>query len=98
MSEEIKRGFYTEKYSEDLEIETLMTGDGKSQFNDIKYKDGTASIGISYGQGEGVNTKTHHHRKLDKEMDVKWQIKFDSTDAVDSMIETLYRVKGHLMG
>ena len=89
-------GFYTEKYTEDFEIETLMTGDGKSQFTDSYFPDGTASIGISYGRGTGVGTQEHHNCTTNPEMGIKWQVKFESQESVDAMINTLLRVKNNL--
>ena len=95
--EEVKRGFYTEYYDDnDLEIETLMTGDGKAQFTDMDYGDGVASIGMSYGVGTGIGIKEHHNSALNESMQIKWQVKFDNQLSVDSMIETLLRVKNHL--
>ena len=89
-------GFYTEKYSETLEVETLMTGDGKAQFTDVHFDDETASIGISYGIGEGIGTLTKHDKIMDEDMLIKWQIKFENQQSIDSMIETLLRVKNLL--
>jgi len=89
-------GFYNEEYDNGTSIETLMTGDGKSQFTDIQYEEGKAAIGISYGIGEGIGTKTTHNKVLDESMLVKWQVKFESQQSVDAMIETLLRVKNHL--
>jgi len=89
-------GFYTEKFSEDLEIETLKTGDGKSQFTDLVYDDGTVAIGISYGVGEGIGVKVEHNKRLDETLKIKWQVKFESQASIDSMIETLLRVKNNL--
>lgn len=91
-----KYGFYTEKYSETLEVETLMTGDGKAQFSDISYKDGTSAVGISYGIGEGVGTETVHNKTMDEEMLIKWQVKFENQQSVDAMIKALLAVKNHL--
>lgn len=89
-------GFYTEKYSETLSIETLMTGDGKAQFSDAKFEDGTASVCISYGVGEGVGTETQHNKVLNEDMLVKWQIKFENQKSVDALIKALLEVKNHL--
>ena len=91
-----KYGFYTEKYSETLEVETLMTGDGKAQFTDIQFEDGTASVGISYGIGEGIGTQTKHDKIMDESMMIKWQVKFENQQSVDAMIRALLDVKNHL--
>ena len=105
MSEEIKaetepkeviRGFYTEKYDNGVEVETLMTGDGKARFTDIQFDDGSASIGISYGQGKGIGAEEQHDEKINDEMQIKWQVKFDNQISVDSMIKALLRVKNYL--
>lgn len=95
MSETIY-GFYTEKYSDTLEVETLMTGDGKAQFTDIKFEDGTASVGISYGIGEGVGTSITHNKIMTEDMKIKWQVKFENQKSVDALIKTLLEVKNHL--
>jgi hypothetical protein len=89
-------GFTTETYEGGATIETLTTGDGKAQFTDISYEDGSASIGISYGLGDGIGTKQHHNKKVDESMLIKWQVKFDNQQSIDSMIETLLRVKNRL--
>ena len=91
-----KYGFYTEKYSETLEVETLMTGDGKTQFTDIQFDDGTASVGISYGVGKGVGTQTIYDKVMDENMLIKWQVKFENQQSVDAMICALLDVKNHL--
>ena len=87
-------GFYKESYDNDVAIDTLMTGDGKALFTDLSFDDGTASIGISYGQGGGVGVKVNHEDgALPSDVGVKWQVKFESKASVDAMIETLNRVK-----
>ena len=93
---ETKYGFYTEEYDNGVEIETLMTGDGKTQFTDIQHDDGTASIGMSYGLGKGIGVKECRNKKLENEMLIKWQVKFDNQVSVDSMIKALLRVKNYL--
>ena len=70
-------GFYTEVFSGDLEIETLKTGDGKTQFTDLVYNDGTVDIGMSYGIGEGVCVKINHNKRLDESLKIKWHVKFE---------------------
>tara|TARA_R110000803_G_scaffold210685_2_gene283187 strand:- start:6084 stop:6377 length:294 start_codon:yes stop_codon:yes gene_type:complete len=90
-------GFYNEEYDNGTSIETLMTGDGKTQFTDIKHADGLVSIGLSYGRGTGIGTKEQHAPEtLATDAGVKWQIKFESQGSIDSMIETLLRVKNKL--
>lgn len=91
-----KYGFYVEKFSEELSIETLMTGDGKTQFTDVVYPDGVAAIGMSYGRGDGVGNQEQHHKKLAEDLGIKWQVKFESTASVDAMISALNEVKSHL--
>lgn len=91
-----KYGFYTERYSDTFEVETLMTGDGKAQFSDVKYPDGDAGISIAYGVGEGIGTQTVHNRIMSEDMAVKWQIKFENQRSVDAMIKALLEVKNHL--
>ena len=89
-------GFYTESYDNGVEIETLMTGDGKAQFIDIKHADGTAGIGIAYGIGTGIGTTTEYNKLVDSDMQIKWQVKFDNQKSVDAMITALLDVKSHL--
>ena len=89
-------GFYLAKYENGAEIDSLMTGDGKTQFTDIIYPDGSAAIGISYGFGKGVGITTEHNRDLDGDMLIKWQVKFENQKSVDAMIKTLLKVKNHL--
>ena len=92
-----KYGFYNEEYSNGTSIETLRTGDGKTQFSDIEHDDGTVSIGMSYGRGTGIGTKEVHAPKtLATDTGVKFQVKFESQGSIDSMIETLLRVKNKL--
>ena len=92
-----KYGFYTEEYEDDTSIETLMTGDGKTEFTDILHGDGVVSLGLSYGDGVGVGViRDHPEGTLAVEAGVKWQIKFESQESVDSMITTLLRVKNQL--
>ena len=89
-------GFYTERYSETFEVETLMTGDGKAQFTDAKFPDGTASVTIAYGRGVGVGTEEKHNCAMNESMGIKWQIKFENQKSVDAMIKALLDVKNHL--
>ena len=98
MSEERKYGFYTEDYGDDLTVETLMTGDGKTQFCEVLFDDGTVSIGMSYDNGiaEGVGVKTKIDEVMNDSMKIKWQVKFESQGSIDSMIETLLRAKNAL--
>ena len=92
-----KYGFYNEEYENGTEIKTLMTGDGKTQFTDMKHDDGTVSIGMSYGRGVGVGTKeVHAAGTLATDTGVEFQVKFESQGSIDSMIETLLRVKNAL--
>ncbi|PCI53665.1 MAG: hypothetical protein COB36_12080 [Alphaproteobacteria bacterium] len=94
----MKYGFGIEEYKDGLSIETLMTGDGKTQFAEAKFEDGTVSITMSYDNGivEGVGVKTEINRIMDKDMLIKWQVKFESQGSIDSMIETLLRAKNKL--
>lgn len=90
-------GFYIEQYEDGTCVETLMTGDGKSQFTDCHFDDGTASIGISYGRGTGVGTTTSYDEgTVSTDIDVKWQIKFESQASIDAIIIALLRVKNAL--
>lgn len=89
-------GFYTEEYDDNFSIETLSTGDGKSQFTDMVYDDGSAAIAISYGIGKGLNTRTEHNKIADESMLIKWQIKFECQASVDAMIRCLLDVKNHI--
>ena len=94
---EDKYGFYTEEYENGTSIETLMTGDGKAQFSDVRFEDGLVGIGISYGRGAGVGVKEHYEEgTLATDAGVKWQVKFESQESIDAMIETLLRVKNSL--
>ena len=98
MSEEKKYGFYTEDYDNGLSVETLMTGDGKTQFCEVLFDDGTVSIGMSYDNGiaEGVGVKTKIDETMNESMKIKWQVKFECQGSIDSMIETLLRAKNKL--
>lgn len=89
-------GFFTEKYNDNFSIETLGTGDGKSQFTDMVYDDSTAAIAIGYGIGEGLNTTTKHNKVADESMLIQWQVKFECQESVDAMIKCLLDVKNHL--
>ena len=91
-----KYGFYNEEY-EDWNLQTLQTGDGKSQFFDMKYPD-CAAIGIAYNESiEGdIGEKTNYNQAAVAEMNINWQIKFTNQKSIDSMIETLLRVKNQL--
>ena len=89
-------GFYTEEYDNEQTLETLMTGDGKSTFTDIIYEDGTVAVGIGYGDGKGLDTEQDYHRKLDDEMMIKWQVKFENQLSIDGMIKCLLRLKNKL--
>jgi hypothetical protein len=90
-------GFYTEQYINGKSIETLMTGDGKTQFTDVIFEDGSVALGMSYGQGGGVGVKeTHEPNTLATSAGFKWQVKFESQKSIDSMIESLLRVKNSL--
>lgn len=92
-----KYGFYTETYADGTSIETLMTGDGKAQFTDCHFEDGTASIGISYGNGTGISTQQSYEAGTTAtDIGVKWQIKFERQESVDAMIVTLLKVKNCL--
>ena len=90
-------GFLTDEYQGGIEVETLQTGDGKVLFQDISFDDGTVSIGMSYGKGTGViGEKIDISRRMDKDMGIKFQVKFESQGSIDSMIETLLRCKNRL--
>jgi hypothetical protein len=92
-----KYGFYNEVYDNGCSIQTLRTGDGLAQFTDVNHGDGTVAIGIGYGAGDGIiGSKNKHNSKLNKDMLISWQIKFDNQQSVDAMIETLLRVKNTL--
>lgn len=71
-------GFSIEKYSEISEVETLMTGDGKSEFFNIDFGNGIASIGIAYGKGKGVGITERVDVNICDQNDVRWQIKFEN--------------------
>ena len=92
-----KYGFYTEEY-ETGSIETLMTGDGKTQFTDIDFRNGRVAVGMSYGQiTQKINQKVHHpDGTLTTDIDVKWQVKFETPESIDAMIEALQRAKSNL--
>lgn len=98
MDSKKKYGFYTESYGEGLSVETLMTGDGKTQFCEVMFEDGSVSIGMSYDNGiaEGVGVKTKIDKVMGNSMKIKWQVKFESQGSIDSMIETLLRAKNGL--
>ena len=89
-------GFSVIEYDNGVSIETLETGDGKSEFTDITYDDGTVAIGMSYGVGSGIGVKVQRNQTIDDSLDVKWQVKFDNQKSIDAMIETLLRVKRNL--
>lgn len=91
-------GFSTIDYGDGVVIETLATGDGKSEFTDLRYEGGKGAIGISYGTGSGVGVKVEHNKIADKDMLIKWQIMFESEASVNAMIETLIRVKDGMHG
>ena len=91
-----KYGFLIEDYDTGS-IETLMTGDGKTIFTDVVFDDGCVAIGMSYGQGKGVGAiEDYPAGTLATDLDVKWQVKFETEASIDAMIETLIRVKGRL--
>ena len=89
-------GFSTENY-EEWQLQTLKTGDGKSKFFDMIYPDCVA-IGIAYSESiEGdIGEKTDYNQAAVAEMNINWQIKFTNQKSIDSMIETLLRVKNQL--
>ena len=89
-------GFSIENY-EEWQLQTLKTGDGKSKFFDMIYPDCVA-IGIAYNESiEGViGEKTDYNQTAMAEMKINWQIKFTNQKSIDSMIETLLRVKNQL--
>ena len=89
-------GFRTATYEGGFSLHTLRTGDGKTEFTDLIFPDGTASIGISYGRGKGIGVKTVYNKTLDADMGITWQVQFDNQESVDQMIETLLRVKNNL--
>ena len=91
-----KYGFIVEEY-ETGKIETLVTGDGKTQFSEISFDDGSVGIGMSYGRGGGIGVKeVFEPGTISTDIGVQWQVKFDNQLSVDSMIETLLRVKNAL--
>lgn len=89
-------GFSTMHFDNGLSVQTLETGDGKSEFTDMFYSDGTAAIGFSYGGGTGIGIERQHEKLLSEDLQVQWQVKFDNQRSVDAMITTLLRVKNHL--
>ena len=91
-----KYGFHTINYDTGCSVETLLTGDGKTQFTEIAHEDGTVAIGMSYGLGAGIGIKEKVDSIQTPEMLIRWQVKFDNQLSVDSMIETLLRVKNTL--
>ena len=98
MSEEIKYRFYTEIYPDETSVETLRTGDGKTQFTDLKFDDGTVGIGTSYrfmNAGIGWITR-YEHGTVSTDEGVKWQIIFDNEASIDAMIAALKIAKAKL--
>ncbi len=94
---DINYGFYTESYDDGCTIETLMTGDGNTEFTDITFGADFVAIGMGYGMGIGVGEKRDYPEStLATEIGVKWQVKFESTASIDSMIDTLYRCRAKL--
>ena len=89
-------GFDTEDYGDGLIVESLTTGDGKAEFCDISYEDGTVAVSIGYGAGVGVGVKRDHNEPMNKEMGIKWLVRFESQGSIDAMIETLLRCKNRL--
>lgn len=90
-------GFTAEEYEEGS-IETLVTGDGKTQFTDVHFDDGSMAIGMSYGRGQGLGTvEDYDEGTLATDVDVKWQVKFESQESVDAMIHCLLKIKNGLI-
>ena len=98
MSEEIKYGFYTEIYPDETSVETLRTGDGKTQFTDLTFDDGTVGIGMSYKFiNVGIGNLTRYESgTVSTDVGVKWQVVFDNKASIDAMIDTLNRIKEKL--
>ena len=92
-----KYGFFIEEYENGTSMETLATGDGKSEFSDMLFSDGTVGLGIGYGDGGGLGAeRTHAEGTLSTDVGVKWQIKFESQKSIDAMIIALLRAKSGL--
>lgn len=97
MSEK-KYGFITEEYDDGSSIDTLVTGDGKTQFTDMNHPDGLVGIGMSYGLGKGINTVIDYPPgTLAPDVGVKWSVKFECVESIDAMIDTLNRCKSILI-
>lgn len=97
MNEDKAYGFYDEVYEDGSNCKTLMTGDGRTLFTDLLFNDGLVGIGFSYGLGEGVGVKiTPPKGTKAGQVGVEFQVKFESQESIDSMIETLLRVKNIL--
>ena len=52
---------------------------------------------MSYGRGNGIGIQeSFQGETLATDVGVKWQVKFESQQSIDAMIETLLRVKNNL--
>ena len=91
-------GFMLERYEGNVEIETLVTGDGKSTFSDAIHADGTVGLLIGYGTGTGIDTEVEIGSVLSKELQNRWQVVFDNQRSIDAMIKALLRLKNKLGG
>lgn len=84
-------GFYTEHcLTEDVFVDSLMTGDGHTVFCGSKCQDAIVAIGIGYDENNDSQTFTETTTKC---LGIKWQIKFDSVDSIDAMINILEGLK-----
>lgn len=93
----MKYGFYTEAHPNGTEIRTLGTGDGKTMFTPINYRDGTSSVAIAYGAGEGLNTTTDHGGiEPDGSFNIDLQIKFECHASADALIRAVMKAKEHI--
>ncbi len=93
-----KYGFYIEEHESGGSIETLMTGDGKSQFTDMTHDDGTVGLGLGYGRGKGIGIKeTYPTKTVATDIGVKWQVRFERAESIDAMISALIRAKANLI-
>ena len=92
-------GFVIQEYK-NYQVETLVTGDGKTAFGDVEFKNGDVGITMTYGTGLGIGVKVVKDKNLDEcgDENFKWMVRFDNHGSIDSMIETLQRAKAKLRG
>jgi hypothetical protein len=90
-------GFYEETYDNLPSIATLGTGDGKTAFTVLTYPgDKKTAIGFGYGEGKGVGVLIENIEGVSHDkVGVKFQVKFESVGSIDSMINTLLRIREH---